>query len=703
MHGSRGSWAATAGPETTLDRAATAPFSPRTDQPQSFPELDCLRGRLPTGLLAAAEARAAQLGLGADRVLIAAGDIDEETYVRALANALGATFEPLDEVTRAQCPLDDARLCESVAAGLIPIMIDGALRLVLAPRNVAARRLSQLAAQDPSWAMRFRLTTGERIERFILERTGDALIKRACNRLKQTNPLLSAATRHAPARWRAHAALTVLAIAAVLAPSATVLALELALALLFMAWLGFRLVSSFVPRPAPVPSLSMPDAQLPVYTVIAALYREAESVPGLIRALENLDYPREKLDLVLAVEADDAVTLAAIEKSRPIFPVTVLPVPVAEPRTKPKALDFALPFARGSFTVIYDAEDRPEPGQLRRAFQAFMNNGDELACVQARLCIDNTADSWITRLFTAEYAGQFDVYLDGLTRFGLPLPLGGSSNHFRTDVLRRIGAWDPYNVTEDADLGMRLARQGYRAAMIDSTTYEEAPAHFDPWLRQRTRWLKGWMQTWLVHMRQPRRLLQDLGLGGFVAFQLVVGGNVLAALVHPLFLVGLTLMATGHSPFAKLDDAAVAALTTLYGTTALAGYATSALIGWLGLRRRGLLKTSWALLLTPINWLMLSLAAWRALYQLVITPYRWEKTQHGLARTSRQADNLAASLDEVERYLRRLKWVDRSDAPALSDGVAAKVHQERGVPSFALTRRRGGFTSAGGILSSESA
>jgi cellulose synthase/poly-beta-1,6-N-acetylglucosamine synthase-like glycosyltransferase len=153
-----------------------------------------------------------------------------------------------------------------------------------------------------------------------------------------------------------------------------------------------------------------------------------------------------------------------------------------------------LPFVRGAFVAVFDAEDRPEPDQLRIALEAFVAGDDRLACVQARLTIDNTADSWLTRMFTTEYAGLFDVFLPGLAAWRLPLPLGGSSNHFRTSVLRQIGAWDPYNVTEDADLGMRLARFGYRTAVIPSTTYEEAPARFGPWLRQRTRWFKGWMR-----------------------------------------------------------------------------------------------------------------------------------------------------------------------------------------------------------------
>jgi cellulose synthase/poly-beta-1,6-N-acetylglucosamine synthase-like glycosyltransferase len=369
------------------------------------------------------------------------------------------------------------------------------------------------------------------------------------------------------------------------------------------------------------------------------------------------DYPPEKLDVKLVVEADDAETRAAIAARKTRMPIEVIVAPAEGPRTKPKALNVALPFARGSFTVVYDAEDRPQADQLRRALQTFCAAGPDLACVQACLCIDNTADSWLARLFTAEYAGQFDVFLPGIATLHLPLPLGGSSNHFRTATLNEIGGWDAYNVTEDADLGMRLARFGYRAGVIDSTTYEEAPARFAPWLRQRTRWFKGWMQTWLVHMREPRRLLSDLGLAGFAAFQLTVGGNALAALVHPLFLGWLIYAVWGGAPMWKHGGASVVLLAGLYGTTVLIGYGTSAFLGWFGLARRGLLSTAWVLLLTPLHWLLLllSLAAWRALFQLVASPYRWEKTEHGLARSSRLADRASQSLSKLERYLSRFE------------------------------------------------
>jgi len=238
-------------------------------------------------------------------------------------------------------------------------------------------------------------------------------------------------------------------------------------------------------------------------------------------------------------------------------------------------------------------------------------------------------------MFTAEYAGLFDVFLPGLAAWRLPLPLGGSSNHFRTSVLRETGAWDPYNVTEDADLGMRIARLGYRTAVIPSTTYEEAPSRFRPWIKQRTRWCKGWVQTWLVHMRSPGRLRAELGWVGFSVFQLLVGGTVLAALVHSLFVAEL-LFELAFSLFAQ--QAAAVSTAAWHAGFLVLGYVASIALGLAGLFRRRLLGCAWSLMLMPIYWVLLSLAAWRALFQFIRDPYRWEKTEHGLARTSRLAD-----------------------------------------------------------------
>ena len=647
-----------------------------------FPEIDCVRPLLAPELLAAAELRAEAVGVGADRVLIASGALAEETYLRALGAALDVEFEPLDGIARAQCPIDADRLIESAAAGLLPLTDGDDLCLVVAPRSTAARRIMGMIEGNPACARRFRFTSAERLNRFVLHHAGQALAARASEQLKQNWPIFSAGAPRRLGTIVPLATVGLLSLAAiVVAPAATTLGFEVMLAAMFLAWLGLRLVGVFVNPAARTSSPGMTKAELPVYTVISALYREAASVDGLLSAIERLDYPAEKLDVIIALEADDRETRAAIAVRKSRIPITVVTVPSAGPRTKPKALNVALPFARGTFTVIYDAEDRPEPDQLRCALQAFRAGGDDLACVQARLSIDNTADSWLARLYTAEYAGQFDVFLPGLASLRLPMPLGGSSNHFYTATLRAVGGWDPYNVTEDADLGIRLARFGYRADIINSTTYEEAPAHLGPWLRQRTRWFKGWIQTWLVHMRQPRVLLRELGLAGFVAFQLMVGGNALAALVHPLFMAGLIYSILNDAPMWRGDSAAVVILAALYGTTAVIGYLTSAFLGGLGLARRGLLSTAWILILTPAHWLLLSLASWRALYQLVVAPYAWEKTEHGLAKSSRRAANRLRSLLELERLLRALQ--EAGELPALADDATDTSADRRRLPQAA--------------------
>jgi len=335
------------------------------------------------------------------------------------------------------------------------------------------------------------------------------------------------------------------------------------------------------------------------------------------------------------LEADDHETRRALARLNLGSPFEIITAPPIGPRTKPKALNVALPFARGSYTVVYDAEDIPEPDQLRRAVAAFGKADNGLACVQASLTIDNTCDNWLARMFTANYAGQFDAFLPGLAALQLPFPLGGSSNHFRTAVLRKVGGWDPYNVTEDADLGIRLYRLGYRSAALASATYEEAPARFVSWLTQRTRWYKGWMQTWIVHMRRPTRLLRELGPAGAIAFQIFFAANVLAALIHPLFMAGLcyTLFAL-PTPWAHtvMENAA-----PIFAASLLSGYGSTIVLDVIGLRRRRLLGHAWVLILTPLHWLLLSLAAWRALFQLLDDPQRWEKTEHGLAKTSRMA------------------------------------------------------------------
>ncbi len=599
------------------------------------PEIECVRRLLPWQTIAWAECRASEIGVGADRVLITAGLISEEHYLAALAAWLGVGYLPLENVPRLACPLGDLRLIDAAQAGVLPLTWADELIWVFAPRYLAARTLIRFVSRSPHLAHRIRLTSSGQLSRFIA-RHGDAALGAIADRRLSTQwPQFSAAPhRRRPPLMLAATAFAVIAIG-YLFPDPMRIAIEAALAFGFLGWLALRIVGSFLTPPLVRP-VRIDDRHLPVYTIIVALYREAAAVEDLIRTLHELDYPAEKLDIKLAVEADDIETGIALLRLDLGPPFEIVTAPDAGPRTKPKALNAALALARGTFTAVYDAEDRPEPDQLRRTLDVFLRNGDDLACVQASLTIDNTDDSWLARLFTAEYAAQFDLFLPGLAALELPLPLGGSSNHFRTAALRRAGAWDSYNVTEDADLGMRLARFGYRSAIVRSSTYEEAPIKCGPWLRQRTRWFKGWMQTWLVHMRSPHRLFADLGLTGFMSFQLVVGGSVLAALIHPLVLAGFLYSYFAGLPFFGNNGPLITTLAWIYGIALAAGYLTSIYLGLRGLKRRGLLRVSGWLMAVPLHWLLLSAAAWRALYQLLRKPQLWEKTEHGLARSSRR-------------------------------------------------------------------
>ena len=627
--------------------APTAPHSPAAvpDDAQILslpdgsyagrPEIRCLRQMFPARVLWAAERRGDAAGTGADRALIAAGAIGEEAYLRALAADLGIAYQDLEGIPRSACPLSDERLPEALIAGVLPLKHADENHWIFAPRNTSSRQLVQLLAQWPALSARVQLTSQEHLRHFVTHHAADLFAHQAADALRTAMPAQSAAPgTHKRRRLPWALAAAGMTAALFVFPWQTLAVCNVTLAAIFLSWIALRIVGA-VTRPEQCERVDLPDHNLPVYTIIAALYREAASVEALVASIRALDYPPEKLDIKFALEADDAETRAALEAIEGGPPFEIVIAPARGPRTKPKALNAALASARGTFAVVFDAEDRPEPDQLRRALDAFLAGGESLSCVQARLAIDNTDDSWLARLFTAEYAGQFDVFLPGLSALRLPLPLGGSSNHFRTSILRQAGAWDPYNVTEDADLGMRLARYGFRTATIASTTDEEAPARLLPWLRQRTRWFKGWLQTWLVHMRAPLLLYRELGWAGFATFQLVVGGTVLAALIHPVFLAGFAYALAMGFPIG--DGVAGAVLAGTYITAIVAGYLVSILLGLVGLSRRNLLSSAWILLLVPLHWVLLSIAAWRALLQLLRDPYRWEKTAHGLARTSRRA------------------------------------------------------------------
>ena len=441
-------------------------------------------------------------------------------------------------------------------------------------------------------------------------------------------------------RVAASAAAALIVGGASMAPELTLAALTGMAAVPFLCVVLLRIVAlrEFVlaasaPTRREVPAaVCVADEEAPVYSVLVPLFREAGVLPCLLQALEALDYPRAKLEVLLVLEATDLDTQAILLSRHLPPPFRTVIVPEGGPRTKPKALNYALQLARGDYVVVYDAEDRPEPDQLRRALAMFRRGPPQLGCVQAQLNVYNATGpraSWFTRQFAIEYSALFDSILPALARLELPVPLGGTSNHFRRETLVAVGGWDPFNVTEDADLGFRLARRGWRTAVLQSTTWEEAPVSFSRWFRQRTRWLKGWMQTWLVHTRQPLRLCAELGLRGALGFHVLMGGLVFLALMHPLFYVGLAYHAVSGQLLSPAETPGGVALWAVAWVNLTAGYLTSMVVGAVSAWRRDHPGLMWSALSMPLCWLLVSAAAYRALWQLATNPYLWEKTEHG--------------------------------------------------------------------------
>lgn len=374
------------------------------------------------------------------------------------------------------------------------------------------------------------------------------------------------------------------------------------------------------------------DEDLPEYTVLVPVFRETQVLAQLVQALSHLNYPKSKLDIKLILEETDIPMQRAVAGLQLPEYFDVIVVPAGKPQTKPRALNYALQFARGQLLTIYDAEDIPEPMQLRKAAAHFAAAPPELVCVQAELAFYNPNENWLTRQFTVEYASLFKLILPALAAQRLPILLGGTSNHFRISVLRELGAWDPFNVTEDADLGMRLARAGYTTVALNSITYEEASPVFGNWLQQRARWLKGFLQTWLVHMRHPILLGQEIGFDGFWAMQAMTFGLIVSALFHPFLLSHSVYLIVSGTLALQAVSLPMAVLAGLNLAVLFAGYAFSIYAGYRALRRKQI-KGWWFVLATmPLYWMLMSLAGWLALWQFIFKPFHWNKTKHGLSR-----------------------------------------------------------------------
>lgn len=593
----------------------------------------------PLSALRRAARVARQQGVSADRALLAEQILDETVFYRLLAAELGVAFfgEACDLAPDSRATLD---------AGYARLRAprDGALWL-FAPEGPQILRLMTVARRESAASPRFAITTRSALRDGVRRTMGPEAARQAAFSAERIDPELCARDS-LRARWPliiASAGVALL-LAGLLGPVPGVaLICALILGAGFMASAALRLLAcaaSFaqVRREACETALpALEDHLLPEFTVIVALYREARVAPQLVRAVESFDYPRAKLDVKFVVEADDAATAAALRACTPRASFEIVVAPPGAPRTKPRALNIAAPLGRGDLIAVFDAEDVPHPQQLRRAASLFARLPPSIACLQASLVIDNDGENWKTALFALDYAALFDVYNKGLSALRLPLFLGGSSNHFRRAALCEIGYWDAFNVTEDADLGLRLARAGYEARAFASETYEEAPTVFAALVRQRTRWLKGWMQTALAHLRFPGRFVADLGPRRAFAVATMFVGGVIGPLLGPFFALRLAWAAwsgqlfAGATTFERVLGGAWCALA-LAGATA---------IFWpllLGLRRRSLARRRGFIVLLPLWLLMLTIAAWRAAGELWRAPFHWDKTEHGQsARVRRKA------------------------------------------------------------------
>lgn len=584
-----------------------------------------LRDALPRALLEEAAWKAAEQGCDASRWLIANERIDERLYHYLLAEHLGLPYGDDEPST------PDGPAHSSSADSSRPDLIVSGGTVRVSPRASDIEALGRAAAVIPAFARKVVVTPASRIRAARRAGTTQERLDEALNKLAAERRDVSA-QRVLTSGQQIVLIATCMALVAglIMMPGVAVFVAHVTFSLFFLGCVLLRVAmigTQYWRRR--LPRIVRHDA-LPTYSILVALHDEGDQVPDLVRALGDLDWPRAKLDIKLVCEADDRNTLEAIERcGLPPF-MEVVHVPPSQPRTKPKALSFALPLVRGEYVVLYDAEDRPDRGQLRAAYSAFQRADERTACVQARLVIDNAEASLLTRMFAIEYAVLFDGLLPALSRLGGPVPLGGTSNHIRTEALREVGGWDPYNVTEDADLGIRLRRHGYRTATIRSPTFEEAPARFGPWFRQRTRWLKGWMQTSLVHMRRPVHVWRELGTLGFLVFLFFSMGLPLVALAHVVYAAQITV----RTSLWLLDVTPLwlGALDVIDFAIVIAGYAAFLVLASRILPLRGHSALLPYLVFLPLYWIAISVAAWRALWQLTREPHRWEKTPHGLSK-----------------------------------------------------------------------
>jgi cellulose synthase/poly-beta-1,6-N-acetylglucosamine synthase-like glycosyltransferase len=570
-------------------------------------------------------------------ILLALGMVRRIDVFRALADLWQMPF--VDLTTTAI----DEELVRRVPPQLmaserwIPVRVDQGAAVIATANRPTPQLQATVIATLGDVPVTYAVTTEWDINNALQRVFGDTILEDATLGLRDVAPHQSASyTLTAIQRVVLVLALAMLAAALTLNAAATAIVVLAVINLGFLAGVVFKFVTAMAgarhERMAAVTDdevAALDETTLPRYTVLVPLYDEADVVGQLLDNLAALDYPADRIEVLLLLEEHDDKTIAAARAARPPGNFHFVLVPEGHPQTKPKACNVGLFFATGEYLVIYDAEDRPEPDQLKKVVAAFRAAPRDVICFQAALNYFNARQNFLTRMFTLEYSYWFDYMLTGLHVLRLPIPLGGTSNHFRTGDLRALGAWDPFNVTEDADLGIRATARRYRVGVINSTTYEEANSQYGNWIRQRSRWIKGYMQTSIVHLRQPWRLLRSTGVRNTLSFALLIAGTPLSFLTAPplwaLCAVWIVLGADGMAWLFPGVMLYLSLFNLLVGTTVMI-YLT--MMG--GFKRRNYDLVLWALA-TPLYLVLHSIASYKALWQLVTRPHYWEKTTHGLA------------------------------------------------------------------------
>ena len=577
--------------------------------------------------------------------LIAEGIATEREFALSIARHLNLPFEPIAETG---VLMNVAGFLGQPPPRMLKVYgerLEG--RIHVCPTIESLDRFARYLATRPEMHAIIRICELSDVAQAIDRQTISQRYAAACLSLSADQPRLSARQAIEPLQ-AAFCVVTVMVVCllAILAPSLILTIGHGAATTFFAACLAIRVPAAFLSGldPAPVSDLPSPGVLeigwqgVPVYSVLVALHHEAVMVPKLVAALERLDWPKTRLDIKLICEADDGETIAAVSRAIDgLRHFSLVLVPPGEPRTKPKALNHALPLAFGEFLVLYDAEDEPDPGQLREAYLKFRTGPASLACLQAPLVVTNGEAHWLSGLFALEYAALFRRLLPWFARQGLPLSLGGTSNHFLRERLVAVGGWDSHNVTEDADLGIRLHRAGYRVQTINRPTYEHAPERWDVWHRQRTRWMKGWFVTYLLHMRQPLVLLDQLGAKTMAAFQLIFLGMLVAGFAHPLF-IGLVVIQLGAAATGVVAFSDLGPLVLIDIFNVIVAYSLFMALSARGLNPAELKPLRRYYVMLPAYWALLALASLRGLGQLLIAPHKWEKTPHGLESRADPAD-----------------------------------------------------------------